>query len=36
MLKMSRAAADRAAELQARIDADGPILRTKTGLREHP
>jgi hypothetical protein len=30
------AAADRAEELRQAIDRDGPVLRTKTGLRDHP
>jgi hypothetical protein len=29
-------AADRAAALAARINEDGEVIRTKTGLREHP
>jgi hypothetical protein len=30
------AAADRAAELRAVIDRDGPVIYTKAGMRDHP
>jgi hypothetical protein len=36
MLLQICAAADRAAECGAVIAQDGPVIRTKTGLRDHP
>jgi terminase small subunit-like protein len=35
-LAQACSAADRAAEMAAQIDQDGVVLRTKTGLRDHP
>jgi hypothetical protein len=36
LLYQACSAADRAEELAAQISRDGPIVRTKTGLKEHP
>ena len=36
ILAQACAALDRAEALRAQIDSDGEILRTKTGLRDHP
>lgn len=36
ILRQACAACDRAAQYAAIIDAEGPMILTKTGLREHP
>lgn len=36
ILALACEALDRAEALRAQIDRDGPIIRTKTGLKDHP
>ena len=36
MLAQACAALDRAEELREQIDRDGAVIRTKTGMRDHP
>ena len=36
LLLLACESTDRAAELRVQIDMDGPVLRTKTGVKAHP